>query len=250
MRAAAWILASALIVLAPSRASAQGEVRDVPQLAIGVALVTPFGVTAADGSMTGIAVDAFRDLAAASGLTAAMRPLPYARIEAELLSGAIDVAAMADDGKRDPRLVHLGRMTRITIAALGRPGLALRSIEDLSGLKVGARRGGHLERFVPERIGHQSVMLHDFGSGLQMLSRGRLDALVAGCAMLEAAAGERGIARADLGPLLVVGSTDILIMAAPHLRGTRRLAGLRAGLQRMDWTRYKPPEPWCGTPGG
>lgn len=119
-----------------------------------------------------------REIASRSGHLFDVMPLPYARGLEMLRLGKVDLMLAAQSDRLDSIATRIAMITESDVVLLARRGLAVTTIRDMRGLRVGhLRQTAHIAKLANV---HNIVEYecNNYSQALQMVEMGRLDALV------------------------------------------------------------------------
>lgn len=205
------LLAAAATAGLRQPARAQGPASAPPSaplrlVALGVA---PFGMVAANGSVSGVFVDLAHLLAKESGLAIDATVVPYPRALAMTTSGEADLLISITNSRLDKVVRPLATILKGDIVAVGRAGSRFNSLADLRGKVVGHIRGAE---YVAAFDADPAILKHETSTieqTVRMLVEGRYDAAIGFRDSMLYALRELGLPRDKLGPMLDLGQRDV-----------------------------------------
>lgn len=234
----------ALALLATLAAGGSGIAGTAPRLRLAVTHVPPWGTLDAAGHAGGVMVELAALLQRASGVTITPSVLPYPRAIDMMERGAIDLMFAVDTPRLRKVAEVVGTLAEEDVVLLYRADQPLRSAQDLHGKTVGRLR---YAAYAATLQADSAIHFHDVDThaqGLQMLLRGRLDALLSVRSSLAGAVhelapesgSEAGAEHTTLAEPLVLEHTHLLLFAArrsPHWPLAAQLAPACAQLYRQ-----------------
>lgn len=143
------------------------------------AYYSPDGPEKADSALaaTGIMVEITRALSKESGLEFKHALTPYARIWRDIKAGDCDLTYGIRTSERDPYVRYAGHLFTFDTIVVGRPGVKLKSIEDMNELRVGVLGDVRLNLRFNQDSRINWIELRDYETMVDMLLAGRLDAV-------------------------------------------------------------------------
>ena len=139
----------------------------------------PWSEVNARGELTGILVEAGRQLARLSGEALDVTPLPYARALHMLGGGQVQLMLALQTARLDQLAVPIAPVGEGEIALLTRAGLDIDSVAGLEGKRVGHLRLADYGMALAASPGIIRYEISSYAQGLLMLELGRIDALLA-----------------------------------------------------------------------
>ncbi|UTA49109.1 transporter substrate-binding domain-containing protein [Simiduia sp. 21SJ11W-1] len=169
-----------LLLAASSMVCAESQGQAPARLQLATASVAPWGLVGEQGEPAGLLVQFQRELAARAGLAVQNKLAPYPRVIHDLASGKVDLAVMFVSPQAQQVGRSLGQVVDMSVVALV-PAAApdYGALEDFKGLRVGYVRGSKYGPAFDNNPDFERVGVLSASQGLLMLSKGRLDALVA-----------------------------------------------------------------------
>ncbi|MBB3168855.1 polar amino acid transport system substrate-binding protein [Simiduia aestuariiviva] len=149
-------------------------------LQAGTADVPPWGLIGDSGEPQGLLVEFQALLAERAGLPVTSKLLPYPRVIRDLAMGNADMGVMFVSPSAEEVGFSLGEVVTIGVVALV-PASAgeFTGLDDFAGLRVGFVRGSKYGAQFDNNPRFERIGVHSADQGLQMLSMGRLDVMVA-----------------------------------------------------------------------
>lgn len=201
-------------------------------LSLRVALfdVVPYA-TLAGGKPQGLYVDWMRDFLGGLGIQADISVLPFARIPLAIEHDEADLTISFATEALVQIAMPVGpvlRVDSVLVTSTARPAARL---SQLQGASIGRARGGCQDLAQRADLGLKWVEVSGFDKGLRMLELGRLDGLCLTRDVLRHYLPALGIARAHLGPEIVVGHRVASLFARKAL-DPALVARLQAALSR------------------
>lgn len=152
-------------------------------LRVGLMHSEPWAYYSRDGGserksqLAGVFVDISRELARETGLNLELNTLPYGRVGKELQSGDCDLTYLIRSDDRDAYVEYAGYLFSFHTLVLARPGSALRSYDDLQGLRIGLVKDIRLNPRFDGDSSLNKVEVRDYETLVDMFLSGRLDAI-------------------------------------------------------------------------
>ena len=195
--------------------------------------IAPWGLAGSNGQPKGVYTDIFKRLSERSGCLLEPRLTPIPRAVLEVSRGTASATIMLDRVDLNKNAVTIGEVAALRIEVWLPPGSPARSLEDLSGKRVGYLRGpSYHEGFDRD----SNIVKHQVTSPrqqLEMLSKGRLDGAIGVRENFIAAATQMGILPTDFSQPIVLGKRTVKLWITPGLRDTPCAEQLRQSLKEM-----------------
>ena len=150
----------------------------VRPLKLAIIELMPWAVTSADGQQSGIFIDASKLLSKLSGVTLKVVTVPYARALMMLEGGQVDLMFALECDRINDISCRLAQVATEDVVMVGRPGLHIRTMGDLSGKTVGHLRACDYD---PQFAAAAEIIKYEtssYSQSLQMMKMGRLDAMI------------------------------------------------------------------------
>jgi len=138
----------------------------------------PAGFKDKSGELTGIHVDFIEALEKRSGICIDKKIMPYARAVKNIKIGMHDAGILNPSSDADfyTHVQHIAKLITLKTIILPKKGLNLSSDKILNNITIGKVRGSPLGGSFDEDK-YKILELTSYGHGLNMLKRGRIDAL-------------------------------------------------------------------------
>lgn len=227
------MLALACYFLVTPTGSGAELVRLAPRpLVFAIADAPPYGGKGDRDQPTGIYPAIVAELARDAGLPITVRIVPFARASTQVVNGSVDGTILFKSAVTDDRTVALVPLFSTGLVVKVRPGLVLRSKDDLAGLLIGRLRNGCAGLGAPGSSTWTFYELNSQKQGIQMLSAGRIDAFCTAAESLAIAIKEFDESKvlADTGQIMVRESDVWLLLntkVAPEAAQSLKQAVLR-----------------------
>lgn len=189
-----------------------------------------------DDPKQGIGVEVMADLSRHSGFDIRTLPWPMMRLIMGMKAGQLDLITFFALPELQGSAVPVGVFGHVEMGVVTRPGLELRSADDLAGCRVGLLRGNNrkdLTDRLPSSI--TLVELRDLTLGLTMITGGRLDALIGTRLALGWHLKQGRFPQGSVGPFFTLLREPIyLYLSTVRQYEDDTLARLQAGMRDMD----------------
>lgn len=164
-----------LMWVLPSHAEASGQV----ELKAGMPSFPPFAYPRLNDSSRGIAVRYLNMLSDKTGIQ--IRPvfLPYARTIQSLRRGELDFAVIFHNPQVSEAVDYVAKVSESRVLVLPKTGIHLKQYEQLLSLQnIAVIRNASFEHRFDNDTRLKKYFVNDYRQALQMLHRGRVDAVV------------------------------------------------------------------------
>lgn len=225
---ASWFLASSVNAHSdlPIAIGSSKRIADVIEIA-------PWGLAGSDGQPKGVYTAIFKRLSERSGCALEPRLTPIPRAVLEVSRGTASATIMLDRADLNENAVAIGEVAALRIEVWLPLGSPARSLEDLSGKRVGYLRGPtYHEGFDRDT----NIVKHQVTSPrqqLEMLGKGRLDGAIGVRENFLTAAAQMGISPTDFPPPIDLGKRVVKLWVTSGLRDTACAEQLRQALKDM-----------------
>ena len=195
--------------------------------------IAPWGRLGDDGQPAGVYVNIFKRLSERSGCVLEPRLTPIPRAVMEVSRGVASATIMLDRADLNKNAVELGEVTALRIEVWLPAGSRLASVEDLAGKTVGVLRGpSYHEGFDKDtRIRKQSIT--NPRQQLEMLLKGRLDAVVGVRENFLVAAEQMRVSPNTFAAPIDLGTRAVKLWVAPTMRDSPCANQLAQSLKDM-----------------
>lgn len=184
----------------------------------------------------GIAMEVMADLSRHSGFDIQPLPGPPMRLIMGIKAGQLDLITFFQLPELQGSAVPVGVFGQVETGVVTRPGLVLRSADELAGCRVGVLRGNNRKDFtdtLPPSI--TLVEVRDLTLGLTMIAGGRLDALIGTRLALGWHLKQGGFPQDSVGPFFKLLREPLyLYLSTVRQYEADTLARLQAGMRNMD----------------
>ncbi len=138
----------------------------------------PAGFKNKSGELTGIHVDFIEALEERSGICIDKKIMPYSRALKNIKVGVHDAGILNPSSDLDfyVHVQYIAKLITLKTIIIPKKGLNLSSYKSLKNITIGKVRGSPLGHSFDEGK-HKIIELTSYGHGLNMLKRGRIDAL-------------------------------------------------------------------------
>ena len=130
-----------------------------------------------DGELKGVSVTFVKLLGKAVSHPVTIEMAPYHRLLKDFEAGRMDFTMFLEDQKPNGA-VPVARLLDVDIVAVGMPGFKIEKLSDLDGLQVGKIRGAMYSQKLVDGAQFDCVEVHSYQQAVDLLRRGRLDAVV------------------------------------------------------------------------
>jgi len=148
-----------------------------PCMSMHVVLNTAAGYTDEAGDISGFHFDYLSALEEISGLCMDKKLLPYPRAKRNIEMGVHDGGILARSTDLDNEVEYVSKLLISKLVVLPRKGLSLNNYQDLSNIKIARVRKLNLGDVLDNDPNLVFVEVSDYEQGLQLLNRGRVDAI-------------------------------------------------------------------------
>lgn len=146
--------------------------------------VPPWGYTSESGEPAGVLVAITDRMAELADVPVSYRMRPHKRAIAELRAGTVDFVMLFESPNGEAAGRRVATILETQIVLTTRPSLDARDLDDLGGKSVGYVQGTFYGEAFDTANDFEKVAVKNLQHGLDMLDRGRIDALVNYDAML------------------------------------------------------------------
>ena len=129
------------------------------------------------GQLAGFHLDFLTALEENSGLCLNKTLLPYSRARRDIKIGRHDGGILAGSADLNADAIYITKLVTSKTVIIPRKGLSLASYQDLLKIKIGKIRGTGLNEKLDNDSNIAIVYLANYRHGLQLLKKGRIDAI-------------------------------------------------------------------------
>ena len=138
----------------------------------------PWGFRGEGGDLKGASVDFALALGKELDHPFDIDVAPYHRLLKDFEAGRIDYTFFLEDQKPDGA-IPVVKLIDVDIVVVGRSGLEINRVEDLQGLRVGKIRGAlYSDKLMLGQQGFECIEIHSYRQAIDLLKKGRLDAIL------------------------------------------------------------------------
>lgn len=196
--------------------------------------VKPWGISGANGEMSGLLVQFADELASESGMDYSNIMQPYPRVIHSLKSGYVDFAVLFDSPSARSIAVRVGEVVKTEIIVVAAEGARpIDTVDDLVGMQVGYIRGSKYGPDFDDADHFDRVPLNSAEQGLAMVLKGRIDAMASSDQSLYWAMDSMEIDHANLSRILLLGETTGALYMSLESKRQDLLPVYRQALKRM-----------------
>lgn len=155
-----------------------GAAEELRPLVIYVNDQKPWGYYDSKGQLRGASVDFVRELARELDYPVELDIAPYHRLVKDFEAGRVDYTFFLESQRPSygEAVVKLMEIDAIAVAPTEK--IRLRSFQDLNGLRVGKIRGADFADKLRQATSFHCVEVHSYAQALELLDKGRLDAII------------------------------------------------------------------------
>ncbi len=207
-------------------------------LRVGLMHSEPWAYYSRDGGnerksqLSGVFVDISRELARETGLSLELNTLPYGRVGKELQSGDCDLTYLIRSDDRDAYVEYAGYLFSFHTLVMARPGSALRSYDDLQGLRIGLVKDIRLSPRFDGDAGLNKVEVRDYETLVDMFLSGRLDAIAGNSISLHHLLQKRGYPSQPW-PRLMLQKTEVWAQMSKKSPQLGHLPRIRSAVEKL-----------------
>lgn len=147
--------------------------------------VPPWGYASKTGEPAGVLVAITDRMADLADVPIKYRLRPQKRALAELKSGAADFVVLFESPESEAAGKRIATLLESRVVLTTRPAQDFKNLEDLAGGSVGFVLGTYYGKAFDDTDNIKKIPVHNLQNGLEMLDRGRIDALIHYDVMLE-----------------------------------------------------------------
>lgn len=129
------------------------------------------------GKIAGFHADFLNALEKKTGICINKKLLPYARAKRSIVLGGHDGGILASSTDLDNKVIYVAKLLISKTIVIPKKGLTLNNYNDLSNIIIGKVRGAKLDEKVDNDENILFVELSNYQHGLEMLKKGRIDAI-------------------------------------------------------------------------
>lgn len=143
-----------------------------------VVLNTAAGYLDDAGEITGYHNDFLTALEEASGICMEKKLMPHSRAKRSIQIGAHDGGILGRSNNAEDGAEHIIKLLTSKTVIIPRKGLTLNNADDLSKIKIARIRKGNVNNALSDVLNTSCIDVTDYENGLQLLRRGRVDAVM------------------------------------------------------------------------
>ena len=193
----------------------------------------PTGYINKDGKIAGIHLEFLTALEDRSGLCIDKKLTPYLRARKSIHVGGHDGGIMVRSTELDVYIEPIVKLITLRTVIIPKAGVSLSSYEDLSELMIGRVRGTHLNDIFDNDEKLTIVELLNYEHGLQLLKRGRIDAIAGSSLGLSIIGKFDMISDVNLLGKLVLGEKELWLVLSKKSEKLNKIEQLKKAAQGL-----------------
>jgi polar amino acid transport system substrate-binding protein len=196
--------------------------------------LAPYGYKNDAGEVTGYLFDVGNAIMKEAGYDGSNDLLPVKRLHQQMVKGGVDCILVARIPITEVYQMIAPLGPSISLVFLPRPGIVLKTYEDLVGKRIAVARGtlGAFKKFA-EDDRMTRFMTGGYRENMLMLRRGRVDAVMGAWGSLIYNQRALGYDQKSLGKPLIIRQTPLWLACSNHMKDAAKLDRLRQATMRL-----------------